>query len=203
MLHYIGVGLFFFFTSAFWVFNIFITYILPIIVVIIIINEVNKSKNLELGDQHVEVVKKYKEALESLDKHKHLKTYKEIINTIFKENVKLYKESLPIRKAYKKLSKVKEDLKMELQRGVNGNNRMENTKKLLFKTTEKLENLDKYLKEVDDAIESTSIDFVNLKAELELKQVSPGVLPNLNLAPLKEKANTLTYLQKNLPAIND
>ncbi len=196
------VGLFFMLS---WCVSVFCTYILPFIVILCVIYAINQSRNIDLGEKHVEVVKKYKAALDSLSNYKNLKTYKEIVNNIFKENVKLYKESLPFRKSYKKLTKVKEELKIELQKGVNGNNRIENTKNLLFKTTEKLEKLEKYINEVDEAIESTSIDFVNIKAELELKQVSLSsfTLPNVSIQSLKEKANTLTYLQKNLPVIND
>ena len=186
-----------------WFVNIFCTYVFPVIVVLCIIFAINKSRNIDLGEQHVEVVKKYKEAMELLSKNKQLKTYKELVSNIFKENVKLYKESLPVRKSFKKLNKIKEELKQELQKGVNGNNRIENTKKLLFKTTEKLEKLEKYIKEVDEAIDSTSTDFVNIKAELELKQAPSGFLPNISMQSLKEKANTLTYLQKHLPVIND
>lgn len=197
---HIFVGLFFMIS---WCVSIFCTYILPFIVLLCVIYAINQSRNFDLGEQHVEVVKKYKEAMELLSKNKQLKTYKELVNNIFNENVKLYKESLPVRKSFKKLNKIKEELKQELQRGVNGNNRIENTKKLLFKTTEKLEKLEKYIKEVDEAIDSTSTDFVNIKAELELKQAPSGFLPNISMQSLKEKANTLTYLQKHLPVIND
>jgi hypothetical protein len=66
----------FLFMGISWLLGILTTYVIPVIVIFIIIYAINQSNNTELGDNHTEVVKKYKQAIEILNSNPNLKTYK-------------------------------------------------------------------------------------------------------------------------------
>ncbi len=188
---------------------VFITNIVACgIIELIIIHESNKF----FEENCYEIAEKYRQAKALLNQHKGLNSYKKLIDNIYNEDKKLYLASMPIRDALKKVTKLINDMstddsfkpkkKLFVRSSEVESDKLYNSNRYMKAALQKQKEYSDYIEEVDSAIKATGTDFLNVRAELELAELSHVSIPEISLSKLEQRSKTLAYIQSHLPAIN-
>lgn len=177
------------------------------IIELLIIHERNKF----FDENCYEIAEKYREAKALLNQHKGLNSYKKLIDNIYDEDKKLYLASMPVREALKKVTKLINDMntddsfkpkkKMFVKSTEVESDKLYNTNKYMKAALDKQKQYTAYIEEVDAAIKETGSDFLNVRAELELAELSNVSVPELSLSKLEQRSKTLAYIQSHLPVL--
>lgn len=154
--------------------------------------------------QYPEIAEKYKSALEILDqKGKNYTSYKELANTLLEKTKNLYFTRKKTIEDKKSITAIKIELEDLINDAETKNDKISMLQKRLEKIQRKEVLYSNYIDKTQEAIESTKYDYVGIKADIELVAADTTKQIKIDNKALDEKSKTLTYLQENLPLLEE
>lgn len=166
---------------------------------------VDKNKKSDFAKAYPEVAKRYSSVIDCIQKNDiNLEVYKKIVKDIYLRSMDLHFRSKEIKDKANKYKSIVSELKKTLslssdeeRNSISINN--------LQKAEAKLEKYEQYIQEVNNTINGTAQDFLNIEIELmnnDFKKSDDFNEIESSLNSLEAKSKSLAYIQSHLPVFD-